>query len=158
MAIAISLSAGTLFAEGIVHKFAVQVNENDLAVMNIALNNVQNLTNYYHSSGDTVEVEMVTYGPSLNMLIDGISPVPDNIATMSLEMDNLSFAAFGITHLRLTRVVTSQMMCIPNVRVCSRIRAETSPASNAQYENRSRPLSGYDVPKTVGSKCRALGV
>lgn len=60
MAIAISLRAGTLFAEGIVHKVAVQVNENDLAVMNIALNSVQNLTNYYHSSGDTVEVEVVT--------------------------------------------------------------------------------------------------
>ena len=60
MAIAISLSAGTLFAEGNVHKVAVQVNENDLAVMNIALNSVQNLTNHYHSSGDTVEVEVVT--------------------------------------------------------------------------------------------------
>lgn len=60
MAIAISLSAETLFAEGNVHKVAVQVNENDLAVMNIALNSVQNLTNHYHSSGDTVEVEVVT--------------------------------------------------------------------------------------------------
>ena len=91
-----------MFAEGNVHKVAVQVNENDLAVMNIALNNVQNLTNYYHSSGDTVEVEMVTYGPGLNMLIDGRSPVADNIATMSLEMDNLSFAAFGNTHRKLS--------------------------------------------------------
>ncbi|EDZ41948.1 conserved hypothetical protein [Rhodobacteraceae bacterium HTCC2083] len=60
MAIAISLRAGTLFAEGNVHKVAVQVNENDLAVMNIALNSVQNLTNYYHSLWDTVEVEVVT--------------------------------------------------------------------------------------------------
>ncbi len=49
-----------MFAEGNVHKVAVQVNENDLAVMNIALNSVQNLTNHYHSSGDTVEVEVVT--------------------------------------------------------------------------------------------------
>lgn len=64
----------------------------------------------------------------------------------------------GITHKTLARVVTSQMMCIPNVRVCSRIRAAPGPANNAPYANRSRPLSGYDVPKTVGSKCRALGV
>lgn len=49
-----------MFAEGNVHKVAVQVNENDLAVMNIALNSVQNLTNYYHSLWDTVEVEVVT--------------------------------------------------------------------------------------------------
>ena len=102
MAIAISLSAGTLFAEGIVHKVAVHVNENDPAVMNIALNNVQNLTNYYHSKGDTVEVEVVTYGPGLSMLIDGKSPVADRIATMSLEMDNLSFAACGNTHRKMS--------------------------------------------------------
>ena len=60
------------------------------------------MTNYYHSKGDTVEVEAVTYGPGLNMLIDGRSPVADNIATMSLEMDDLSFAAFGNTHRKMS--------------------------------------------------------
>ena len=60
------------------------------------------MTNYYHSKGDTVEVEVVTYGPGLNMLIDGRSPAADNIATMSLEMDNLSFAAFGNTRRKLS--------------------------------------------------------
>lgn len=103
MAIGMSLSAGALFAEGMVHKIAVHVNENDPAVMNIALNNVQNLTNYYQSKGDTVEVEVVTYGPGLNMLIDGKSPVADRIATMSLEMDNLSFAACGNTHRKMSK-------------------------------------------------------
>lgn len=103
IAIAMSLSAGALFAEGMVHKIVVHVNENDPAVMNIALNNVQNLTNYYQSKGDTVEVEVVTYGPGLNMLIDGKSPVADRIATMSLEMDNLSFAACGNTHRKMSK-------------------------------------------------------
>ncbi len=101
-AAALALSAGAALAEGIVHKVAVHVNENDPQVMNIALNNVQNLTKYYESKGDTVDVEVVTYGPGLNMLIDGASPVADRIATMSLEMDNLSFAACGNTHRKMS--------------------------------------------------------
>lgn len=101
-AAALALSAGMALAEGMVHKVAVHVNENDPKVMNIALNNVQNLTKYYQSKGDTVQVEVVTYGPGLNMLIDGASPVADRIATMSLEMDNLSFAACGNTHRKMS--------------------------------------------------------
>lgn len=87
-----------VWAEGMTHKVAVHVDQNDPQVMNMALNNVQNLTNYYQSRGDTVMVEVVTYGPGLNMLIDGKSPVADRIAAMSLEFDNLSFAACGNTH------------------------------------------------------------
>ena len=56
LAAAFVFSAGAALAEGMVHKVAVHVNENDPKVMNIALNNVQNLTNYYESKGDTVEV------------------------------------------------------------------------------------------------------
>lgn len=96
------LTATSAIAEGMVHKVAVHVNQNDPKVMNMALNNVQNLTNYYISQGDTVEVEVVTYGPGLNMLIAGKSPVADRIATMQLEMDNLSFAACGNTHRKMS--------------------------------------------------------
>lgn len=96
------LSAGMALADGMVHKIAVHVNQNDAKVMNLALNNVQNVAKYYESQGDTVEVEVVTYGPGLNMLIDGVSPVADRIATMSLAMDHLSFAACGNTHRKMS--------------------------------------------------------
>jgi len=95
---AIALTPLLGFAEGVNHKVAVHVDENDPQVMNMALNNVVNLTNYYESVGDTVEVELVAYGPGLNMFVEGKSPVADRISTMSLEMDNLSFAACGNTH------------------------------------------------------------
>lgn len=98
LASALSLAASFAAAEGMVHKIAVHVNENDPKVMNIALNNVQNVSNYYEAQGDSVEIEVVTYGPGLNMLIEGTSPVADRIATMSLALDNLSFRACGNTH------------------------------------------------------------
>ncbi len=90
LGVALSTAA---YAEGVTHRVAVHVDENDPQVMNMALNNVANLTSYYEEQGDTVVVEVVTYGPGLNMLIEGKSPVADRISAMSLEMENLTFAA-----------------------------------------------------------------
>ena len=42
-------------------------------------------------------VEIVAYGPGLQMFVAGTSPVKDRISTMSLELENLSFAACGNT-------------------------------------------------------------
>ncbi len=93
-----SLLAIPAFAEGETHYVAIHVDENDPQVMNMALNNAQNVANYYDSQGDTVVIEMVAYGPGLNMFVSGKSPVADRIAAMSLEMDNISFAACANTH------------------------------------------------------------
>ncbi|MGV6849621.1 MAG: DsrE family protein [Marinibacterium sp.] len=99
--LAASLLSATLatgaMAGGMTHHVAVHVDQNDPKVMHMALNNVQNLTKYYESQGDTVMVEVVAYGPGLMMYIPGKSPVADRISAMSLEMDNLSFAACGNT-------------------------------------------------------------
>lgn len=101
-AAAILLSATMTLAEGMTHNVAVHVNQNDPQVMNMALNNVQNLARYYGSQGDTLNVEVVAYGPGLNMLIPGKSPVEQRISTMALEMDNISFAACGNTHRKMS--------------------------------------------------------
>ncbi len=99
--IALSLSTGA-FAEGVTHYVAIHVDQNDPKVMNMALNNAQNVNNYYESQGDSVVIEMVAYGPGLNMLIPGKSPVEQRISSMSLEMDNLTFAACGNTHRKMS--------------------------------------------------------
>ncbi len=90
-------------AEGMTHKIAVHVNQNDKKVMNMALNNVQNLTKYYTSKGDKVIVEVVAYGPGLHMLRSDTSPVKDRIETMSLAMPTLKFSACGNTHRKMTK-------------------------------------------------------
>ncbi len=84
-------------AEGQTHHVAIHVDQNDPQVMNMALNNAQNVASYYASQGDEVVIEMVAYGPGLNMPVAGQSPVADRISAMSLELDNLSFAACGNT-------------------------------------------------------------
>jgi hypothetical protein len=92
-AVLTAMLATSAFAEGVVHKVAIHVDENDPQVMNMALNNVANVNSYYESQGDTVIIELVAYGPGLKMYIPGQSPVADRISTMSLEMENLTFAA-----------------------------------------------------------------
>jgi hypothetical protein len=56
------------------HRVAIQVDQNDAAIMNLALNNATNIFEYYLKKGEAVEVNIVTYGPGLHMLRD-TSPV-----------------------------------------------------------------------------------
>ena len=65
------------------HRLAIQVDQNDPAVMNLALNNAQNVIDYYRDKGENVDVEIVAYGPGLNMLRADTSPVKDRIARMA---------------------------------------------------------------------------
>lgn len=99
--IATALVSGLLampaLAEGVTHYVAIHVDQNDPQVMNMALNNAQNVTNYYESQGDSVMIELVAYGPGLHMFRTDTSPVADRIAAMSLENDDISFAACGNT-------------------------------------------------------------
>ncbi|MGA8817285.1 MAG: hypothetical protein WB624_08330 [Xanthobacteraceae bacterium] len=62
------------------HRVVIQVDQNDPAVMNLALNNAQNIVEYYRDKHEDVAVEIVAYGPGLTMLRDDTSPVKDRIA------------------------------------------------------------------------------
>ncbi len=61
------------------HRLLIQVDQNDPAVMNLALNNATNVIEYYRAKGEDVNVDVVAYGPGLNMLRADTSPVQDRI-------------------------------------------------------------------------------
>ena len=98
LAAAVCFAPMMALAEGKTHHIAVHVDQNDPQVINMALNNVNNLTKYYASQGDTAIVEVVAYGPGLAMFVKDKSPVADRISAMALEHTNVSFAACGNTH------------------------------------------------------------
>ncbi len=75
------------FAAGKAHRIAIQVDQNDPAVMNLALNNATNVIEYYRDKGEDVDVDLVAYGPGLNMLRADTSPVKDRIK----HLKNLAF-------------------------------------------------------------------
>jgi intracellular sulfur oxidation DsrE/DsrF family protein len=80
-----------------VHRLVLQVNTNDPAMMTLALNNATNVDQYYKNLGEKVEIEVVTFGPGLNMLRDDTSPVKDRIKAIAEKTPSISFKACGNT-------------------------------------------------------------
>lgn len=80
-----------------VHRLVLQVNTNDPAMMNLALNNATNVEQHYKELGQKVEIEIVTFGPGLHMLRDDTSPVKDRIKAISEKSPAISFKACGNT-------------------------------------------------------------
>jgi uncharacterized protein len=83
-------------AAATVHKVAIQVDQNEKGVMDLALNNAENVYEYYKAKGETVAIEIVTFGPGLHMLRSE-SPVKERISVMSLQYPKMTFAACATT-------------------------------------------------------------
>lgn len=96
--LALSVSAG-LAADKKEHRVAIHVDQNDPAVMNLALNNANNIIEQYKSQGETVQIEIVTYGPGLHMLRSDTSPVQERIkqAVDASFPSSVKFMACGNT-------------------------------------------------------------
>ena len=65
------------------HRLILQVNSNEPAMMNLALNNATNVVQYYKDLGEKVSIEVVTFGPGLHMLRDDTSPVKARIKALA---------------------------------------------------------------------------
>ena len=72
------VSAGAA-AEGKAHHIAIQIDQNDPQLMNLALGNASNVIEYYRDKNQDVEIDIVAYGPGLHMLRADTSPVQDRI-------------------------------------------------------------------------------
>jgi intracellular sulfur oxidation DsrE/DsrF family protein len=87
--------------------------------MNLALNNVTNIIQYYRDKGETVDVAVVAYGPGLNMYRDDKSPVKDRLKQIS-EMafpSNVKFAACGNTKKNMEKKEGHSIALVPQASV-----------------------------------------
>jgi len=99
------------------HNLILQVNSNDPATMNLALNNAMNVTEYYKETGENVKIEVVTFGPGLHMLRDDTSPVKARIETMSLSNPEISFKACGNTQANMHKAENKDIPIISAAEV-----------------------------------------
>lgn len=99
------------------HRLILQVNTNDAAAMNLALNNATNVAEYYEKAGEPVKIEVVTFGPGLNMLRNDTSPVKARIETMALSRPEVSFKACGITRENMRKAEDKDIPIIPQAEV-----------------------------------------
>ena len=106
-------------AEKKAHRLILQVNSNEPAVMNLALNNAANVEQHYKGIGEKVQIEIVTFGPGLNMLRDDTSPVKERIKSISETSRSISFAACDNTRANMSRAEKKEIPLISQATVVS---------------------------------------
>ena len=99
------------------HHLVLQVNTNDPAAMNLALNNATNVAEHYEKLGEQVKIEVVAFGPGLHMLRDDTSPVKARIETMALSTPEVSFKACGNTQENMHKAENKDIPIIPQAQV-----------------------------------------
>jgi intracellular sulfur oxidation DsrE/DsrF family protein len=99
------------------HRLAVQVNVNEPAAMNLALNNASNVAQYYKELGQKVQIEIVAYGPGLHMLRQDTSPVKDRIKSISETIPNISFKACGNTQQNMQKTEAKDIPLVSQAEV-----------------------------------------
>ena len=103
-----------------VHRIAIQVDQNDPAVMNLALNNAENVIEYYKGRGEGVQVEIVAFGPGLHMLREDSSPVKDRIKRLREDaLPELTFSACGNTQTKMEKSEGKPITILPQATMRS---------------------------------------
>ena len=99
------------------HRLVLQVNVNDPATMNLALNNATNVAQYYKDRDEKVAIEVITFGPGLHMLRADTSPVKARIEALALSSPEISFNACGNTRENMSKVESKEVPLIPEAKV-----------------------------------------
>jgi intracellular sulfur oxidation DsrE/DsrF family protein len=102
------------------HKLALQISDNNPQKMTTVLNVAANVTRYYESIGETVEVRIVAFNAGLHMLRQDTSPVLDRLGSFGESMPNVTFAACGNTIDAMTK---KEGKATPIVEIAERVPA-----------------------------------
>ncbi len=99
------------------HRVVIQVSENDPKLMNLALNNAENLTSFYKQAGETVQIEIVAYGPGLAIFRSDTSPVKERLAAISDRIKGVSFSGCGNTLTNQSKQEDKAISLVPEAHV-----------------------------------------
>jgi len=100
-----------------IHHIAIQVDVNDPAIMNLALNNAVNVAQYYGGAGEEFEIEFVTFGPGLNMLRADTSPVKARIKSIGESIPQIAFSACGNTKHAMEKAEGKEIPLVSQAKV-----------------------------------------
>jgi len=117
--ISFAFAGNVLAADGKPHRVAIHVDQNDPEVMNQTLNNATNVIEYYRNKNEEVDIDIVTYGPGLNMLRADTSPVEDRIKRLK-DMafpGKIQFSACNITKTAMEKREGHAIAVVPQATV-----------------------------------------
>jgi intracellular sulfur oxidation DsrE/DsrF family protein len=117
LAVSSAAAQGREVEAGKGHRLVLQVNTDEPAVMNLALNNAANVEQYYRELGEKVEIEIVAFGPGLHMLRDDTSPVKARIKALAEKSPSISFKACGNTQENMSKAENKKIPLVPQASV-----------------------------------------
>ncbi|HMM89497.1 DsrE family protein [Bradyrhizobium sp.] len=115
----LAFASSALAADVKAHRVAIQVNQNDPQVMNLALNNASNVIEYYRAKKEDVDVDIVAYGPGLHMLRADSSPVKDRLKRLK-EMafpGKVQFSACNNTKQNMEKAEAREITIVPDATI-----------------------------------------
>jgi len=86
-----------------IHYLALQISDNNAQKMTTVLNVAANVTRYYESQGEEVQIRIVAFNAGLHMLRTDTSPVLARVVSFGQSMPNVTFAACNNTIKGMTR-------------------------------------------------------
>jgi hypothetical protein len=117
-ALSIALATSALAADGKTHRIAIQVDQNDPAVMNMVLNNATNVIEHYRAKSEDVDVEIVAYGPGILMLRSDTSPVADRIKHLKeMVAGKIQFSACNNTKQGMEKTEGHAISILPEATI-----------------------------------------
>ena len=119
LGVGVFAAAGAQAQDAKPHRVVIQVDQNDPAVMNLALNNARNLIDYYRDKSEDIELEIVAYGPGLHMLRDDTSPVKDRLKELSEVSfpSKIEFSACNNTKRGMEKLEGHPITIVPQARI-----------------------------------------
>jgi intracellular sulfur oxidation DsrE/DsrF family protein len=117
--LSIAFAVSALAADNKPHRIAIQVDQVDPQVMNLALNNATNVIEHYRAKNEDVDVDIVTYGPGLHMLRADTSPVQDRIKRLK-EMafpGKIQFSACNNTKQGMEKTEGHAISIVPDATI-----------------------------------------
>ena len=119
-ALSFALATGVLAADK-AHHVAIQVDQNDPQVMNMALNNASNVIEYYRAKNEDVDIDIVAYGPGLHMLRGDTSPVQDRIRRLKdmVFPGKIQFSACNNTKQNMEKAEGHAISILPDASIVS---------------------------------------
>jgi len=117
-AVSLALATGAPAADK-PHRVAIQVDQNDPQLMNLALNNATNVIEHYRAKNQDVEVDIVTYGPGLHMLRSDTSPVQDRIKRLKdlVFPGKIQFSACNNTRQGMEKAEGHAISVVPDATI-----------------------------------------
>jgi uncharacterized protein len=99
------------------HRLALHVDQNDPAVMNMALGNASNAATYYAQRGQDIAIELVAYGPGLNMLRADTSLVKERLAETHKNLPQMVISGCNNTLQAMQKAEGKEISLVSEARI-----------------------------------------